>query len=97
MSETPNTESKHHWVRTRVTQELRDPAGRVVRCVLGERDDGAVFYRMTHPELEPSEYALEVARLTLDNFLSAPLEERSIGQFEVEPNFYIPGMSPAKL
>ncbi len=91
---------KHYWVRTRVTQPLRDGQGFVVRCILGERDDGGVFFQMTHRELEPSEMELELAQLSLDFFLDHPLSEevkKSIGTFDVEPNFYIPGMSPGKV
>jgi hypothetical protein len=66
--------------------------------VLGEREDGAVFYQSTG-KFKPGEkeVKVEMARIILDNFLSAPLEPNSVGQFDVEPNFYLPGMSPAKI
>ena len=89
----------HHWVRTRVTQELVRNDGMRARCLLGERDDGGVFFQMFHykDEQEHDGSALENAKLNLDRFLNDPLSESSVGQFDVEPNFYVPGMSPGKL
>jgi hypothetical protein len=91
--------SEHKWLRIRSTPTFLGLDGTKVCCVLGERDDGAVFYQMTHKFIEDKyrEVYLEVARVILDEFLDAPLVESSIGTFEVEPNYYVPGMSPVHL
>lgn len=78
-----------NWVRTRITNALTDFGGRKVRFLLGERSDGGVFF-ITMKDAFPE----EAARMQLDEFLTAPLNPRSVGKFDVDPTIYIPGMSP---
>jgi len=63
-------------------------------AVLGERSDGGVFYVEM---FEDNEFHRENAMVSLDQFLDADLVPSSVGKFNVDPNFYISGMSPARL
>ena len=89
-----------HWVKTRLTPVLEASDGKKVRFLLGERDDGGVFcVVISWDAVEPKflDAAVEMAFFTLNNFLDEPLSEKSVGRFDVDPNIYLPGMSPGKV
>ena len=90
------------WMRMRVTPTLPfwNEAG--VRLLLAERSDGGVFYveiLLDSPLLNITEennlygkwwdLQLQNALFSLDRFLEAPLLDRSVGQFEMNPPFWL--------
>jgi hypothetical protein len=90
-----------HWVKTRLTGVMtRCSDGKRMRFLLGERDDGGVFWvevPWNSSEKPLQDIAVQVAYWRLNDFLDEPLLERSIGTFDNEPNFYTVGMSPARV
>lgn len=90
-----------NWVRTRIAGPLiQEPTGKIIYFLIGQRDDGGVFWQSFTPE-PPNEIGLEIssenARLSIDRFLYEPLNPNSIGNFDVEPTFYIPEWGPQRL
>ena len=71
-----------HWTRTRLTQWYDWGNMGDVRLLIGERSDGGVFYLMDAAQNETPE---SVLRATFDWYLTRPLVESSIGQFDKEP------------
>ena len=90
---------KMEWMRMRVTPTLKhwNPAG--VRLLLAERSDGGVFYMEIPMDAEIKDdhpkwggfwdCQLQNAIFGLERFIEAPLLDRSVGQFEVDPPFWL--------